>query len=148
MSHSYALQGTKSQLIGQLVFFDDEKAQFLDQYYPDNNQKRALVERVLSEYASTLEKMLPDLNESVLKSTALIGSKVTLRYLDDNTTETFTIVFPGKADPDRNMVSFLSPIGFQLLLTRAGERCKLAVPGGELAVLVEKIEYAGSGDIG
>lgn len=146
MSHSFALQGSRTQLLEQLVFFDDEKTNFLDQYYPDHNQKRIAVERTLTHYTSTLERMLSDLNERSLHSTALIGSRVTLRYLDDNTTETFTIVFPDRADPDRNMVSFLSPIGFQLLLARTGEQYRLEVPNGELPVVVEKIEYVNSGD--
>lgn len=146
MSHSFTLQGSRSQLIEQLVFFDDEKTNFLDQYYPDYNQKRAAVERKLADYTSTLERLLADLNENSLNSTALIGSKITLRYLDDDSTEAYTIVFPERADPDRNMVSFLSPVGFQLLMAKSGEQCRLEVPSGELQVSVEKIEYVNSGD--
>jgi len=106
-----------------------------------------MVERVLSDYSMILEKILADFNEENLNSVALIGSKLELRYLDNDTSELFTIVFPHVADPDKNMVSFLSPLGFQLLMAQKNETYRLDVPSGEISIRVEGIKFVNSGGV-
>ncbi|SFL95180.1 transcription elongation factor GreA [Paenibacillus sp. 1_12] len=147
MSLSPLIVGSRLQLINQLVYFDDEKINFLNHYYPENNHKRSAFERILSVYTSTLEKIISDLNEENLNSVALIGSRLELRYLNDDWIESFTIVFPQHADPNQNLISFLSPMGFQLLMSQVNETYQLEVPSGVISVKVEGIKYVNRGDV-
>ncbi len=147
MNHSFLYQGSRLQLVNQLVYFDEEKINFLNQYFPEHNQKRRIVEKTLSEYSSTLERIIKNLDEENLNSIALIGSKLELQYVDDGSSESFTIVFPHRADPSRNSVSFLSPIGFQLLMTQSNETYQLDIPSGETSVKVKGIKFVNHGDV-
>ncbi|MEK3719421.1 GreA/GreB family elongation factor [Paenibacillus sp. FSL H8-0034] len=147
MNRSPLLVGSRLQLINQLVYFDEEKINFLNHYFPENNHKRSAFERILSDYTSTLEKIVADLNEDRLNSVALIGSRLELRYVNDDWIESFTIVFPQHADPNHNLISFLSPMGIQLLMSQINETYQLAIPSGVISVKVEGIKYVNSGDI-
>jgi transcription elongation factor GreA len=147
MNRSLLMEGSRSQLVNQLVYLDEEKTHFLNHYYPENNQKRTEVERMLSMYSSALERIVSDLDEENLNSMALIGSRLELRYLDDNSIEAFTIVFPHYADPNQNLISFLSPMGFQLLRAKVHETYRLAVPSGQISVRVETIRFMNKGDV-
>lgn len=147
MNHSLALEGCRSQLLKQLVYFDEEKIHFLDQYFPDYNPKRTLVERVLNDYMKTVGDILANFSEEQVNSVALIGSRLELEYTDDATKESFTIVFPHKANPDQNLVSFLSPLGFQLLLAKPGQTRQLEIPSGSLTVCIREVRYVNSGDL-
>ena len=142
MSPSTLEQETRLQLIQQLVYFDEEKLHFLDRYYPEQDQKRRMVEKAIEEYAAFLNGILEKSGGETLHSVALIGSQVELRYLDDGSTESYTIVFPEEADPAKGRVSFLSPVGFQLLMARRSDVLQLALPFGETSVQVEKVEFA------
>jgi transcription elongation factor GreA len=149
MNHSNILQNQRFniQLVNQLVFFDDEKNFFLMQYLPDDSNEQKKVEQVLSVYTTSLEKIIKDGNEESLNSMVLIGSQVTLRYEDDGFEEQFTIVFPQKADPSKNWISFLSPIGLQLLMTRVNESYGFVVPSGILGVKIQEIKYMNYGHL-
>jgi len=147
MSHSLLLQDSKLQLVSQLVYLDEEKTRFLDHYFPDHGRERNKVEQVLFVYASVLEKIMDDLNETTLHSSVLIGSRVSLRYLDDGYEESYTIVFPQQTDAALNRISFLSPIGMQLLMTKKGETYGLSIPSGEIKVKIEEVVYDNCGQI-
>ncbi|WP_176560124.1 GreA/GreB family elongation factor [Brevibacillus dissolubilis] len=147
MSHSPIFQGSRVQLVSQLVHFDEEKIHFLDQYFPDHCQKRNTVDKKISAYCSTLEGIMNDLTEERLESIVLIGSQVDLLYLDDGSTESFTIVFPHRANPDRSLISFLSPLGFQLLMAQTKEQYQLVIPSGEMSVRVEGVKFMNHGDV-
>ncbi|MEI7024746.1 GreA/GreB family elongation factor [Paenibacillus sp. y28] len=146
MNHSFLLQGSRTQLVNQLVYFDEEKMNFLDHYCPGHTRDRLRNEQLLSVYTSTLEQLLADFTAERLNAMVLIGSQVRLHYVEDSFTELFTIVFPHQADPNKNMISFLSPIGHQLLLGRANESYPLLVPSGEITVRIEEIKYMNRGD--
>ena len=147
MNHSISLTGSRTQLVSQLVYFDDEKTHFLDHYYPQYGQERIKIDQTLSAYAATLESILAEFNEDRLSSTVLIGSQVKLCYIEDDFTEDYTIVFPNQADPNVNRISFLSPLGFQLLMKKKNELHRLKVPSGELQVRVEDVKYMNRGDL-
>ncbi|QOY35236.1 GreA/GreB family elongation factor [Anaerobacillus isosaccharinicus] len=145
MSHNLAIQGSKMQLINQLVFFDEQMDVFNKQFLPEYNSKRKNVMKVLADYSATLEKVLADFSEEQLKKVVLIGSKVKFRYLDDDETETVTIVFPNLARPEEEIVSFLSPIGLQLLLGKCGEVYELELPVGKVLVEIEEVTFGNKG---
>ncbi|WP_150271475.1 GreA/GreB family elongation factor [Paenibacillus tepidiphilus] len=141
MNHSLLLQGPKVQLLNQLLFFDEGLSSFLSEYYPEPGPDRVLVERTLKQYTSVVEGILQDFSLNRLNSCALIGSKIEVEYLDDSSVECYTIVFPGASDPGCNEISFLSPIGLQLLMTEPDENVELEVPSGILSVRVRAIRY-------
>ncbi|RKN84354.1 GreA/GreB family elongation factor [Paenibacillus ginsengarvi] len=141
------LQTSRSQLVNQLVFFDEEKTNFLNQYFPNISPERNKIDRMLSVYTTTLEQMFSDYSYETLNSIVLIGSEVNLKYMDDGSAETYTIVFPHQANLSQNRVSFLSPVGSQLLLTPVNETRQLGTPAGEIEVKLEQIRFTLSGEV-
>ncbi|MFF2911989.1 GreA/GreB family elongation factor [Paenibacillus sp. NPDC057934] len=148
MNHSLLYQGSRAQLVGQLLYFDEEKLGFLNQYFPERSKQRITAEALLSRYCATLEQLLADFSEERLNSMVLIGSELTLRYLDDGETDIYTIVFPNLAEPSDSKVSILSPVGMQLLLAEVGSTQRLEVPSGEMDVVIESIKFVNSGEVG
>lgn len=59
-----------------------------------------------------------------------LNSEVHLEDLDRGEVETYTLTLPSKADPDRNRVSVLAPLGVALLGVRAGDQFEWYTPGG------------------
>ncbi|MFD0676101.1 MULTISPECIES: GreA/GreB family elongation factor [unclassified Paenibacillus] len=145
MSHSLLLQGSRTQLINQLVYFDEQKKDFLDQYFPNSAKERSKIELLLSVYSAALEKILGEFNEESLNSTVLIGSRMKISYLEDGFTDSYTIVFPHQAEPNSNKISFLSPIGLQLLMAKINETYQLKISSGEIDVKLQEIMYNNCG---
>lgn len=147
MSHSLLLQGSRSQLVNQLCFFDEEKEHVLKQYYQEPSQERKHLEQMISDYCAMLEKLLSELIPEHLNSTILIGSQVKLQYVEDKFTESYIIVFPHESDPNENKISWLSPIGLQLLMKKKDEAYQLQVPSGKIAVKIKEIKYMNYGSV-
>ncbi|MDR2981607.1 MAG: GreA/GreB family elongation factor [Puniceicoccales bacterium] len=71
------------------------------------------------------------LNESEFpKDVVALNTRVELVDLDDNQKEEYVIVMPMKADPDRQRISVLAPVGIALLGYRVGESVEWPTPGG------------------
>ncbi|AWB45548.1 transcription elongation factor GreAB [Paenibacillus sp. CAA11] len=147
MNHSALLEEAKSQLLGQLVYFDEGLTPFLDHYLSDHPQQRYIIEKTLNTYITVLEGILSDFTYSRINSSTLIGSMVNVQFLDNMTSDSFTIVFPTIADPDKNFISFLSPMGHQLLMSRRNETYPLKTPSGVISVRVEDTLFYNSGHI-
>jgi transcription elongation factor GreA len=147
MSHSPQLQESRLQLLAQLVYFDEQKVDFLDQYYPVSPRERSKIDKMIAGYSKMIEKILADFNQDSLNSAVLIGSEMRICYLDDGYTDTFAVVFPHQVDPNLNKISFLSPIGHQLLMARKNETYPLKIPSGEVTVRIEDIAYKAYGDL-
>ncbi|MFE5323686.1 GreA/GreB family elongation factor [Paenibacillus sp. NPDC056579] len=142
MSHS-SLQSARLQLIRQLVYFDEERFHFLDHYFPSDKDKRK-GEMFLDEYTQKLEHIIAHFEEDALHSVALIGSRIEMT--DEGFDDSFTIVFPHQADPDRNMISFLAPLGFQLLLSAQNDNKAIETPIGNSTVHVRNVQYVNMGE--
>lgn len=69
-----------------------------------------------------------------------LGSKVTVRDLSFDEEFTITLVSPFEADPDKDRISDVSPIGKALMGHSAGDTVQVAAPGGELKLEILKIE--------
>ena len=85
----------------------------------------------------------------VPKGLVTMHSKVQIRDLDDDETETYDLVYPDEADIDRGKLSVLTPVGTALLGARVGQVIRFAVPRGTRRLKVEKILYQpeASGDL-
>ncbi|MGC5327124.1 GreA/GreB family elongation factor [Brevibacillus sp. SYSU BS000544] len=144
MNHSI-VSGTRKHLVNQLLFFDEEQSNFLQDYFPDQGKEKQSMERFIQQYSQTLEKLLA-MDDSYLAqsllSVALLGSSVKVIFQDDGLEEQFTVVYPTEIDPDRNRISLLSPIGRQLLLVSPNDSIVLKTPVGEQNVLIGEINFS------
>lgn len=70
-----------------------------------------------------------------------MNSKVRVRDLQSDKEVTYHLVFPGDADPARNRISILAPIGTALIGYRAGDVIDWKVPAGTRQLKVEEIVY-------
>jgi transcription elongation GreA/GreB family factor len=74
-----------------------------------------------------------------------IGSIVLATDLGANQPETFTILGAWDSDPDKGIISYLSPVGAALLNHKPGEEVEFEFQGAKHRHRIEKIEAWKSG---
>lgn len=92
--------------------------------------------RQLQESLRTAEVVSPTGSADVVR----FGATVAVRE-KDGTATAYRIVGVDEIDPDRNWVSWLSPIARALLNARVGERVTFKAPRGEKELEIARIEY-------
>lgn len=147
MSPSFkALDGTRTHLVNQLVFFDEQYPFFADTYlYGMPSRDRKMIDDLLQKYTARLISMLAADDtalQDMLYQVVLIGSGVKVEFEEDGSTDLFTVVYPTESDPDNNRISFISPIGRQLLCAECNSPLVLEVPDGTQRIHVREIKYA------
>jgi regulator of nucleoside diphosphate kinase len=80
-------------------------------------------------------------DRSVAKDVVTMDSVVMLRDLDTNKTETYTLVYPDRADIANHQLSVLAPIGTAILGYRVGDELRWRVPEGWRRLRVEQVLY-------
>jgi transcription elongation factor GreA len=140
MNHSM-IDSVFTGLIKQLVYFDENSILLLDKYAPQFDRERREVEHLMNIYKENLELIIRDFNAVILNSIVLIGSQVTVMNDVDGLYESYTIVLPEHSDMEQYFISFLSPIGRMLLLSKVGERITVPSPSGSYDLTVTKIEF-------
>jgi regulator of nucleoside diphosphate kinase len=78
---------------------------------------------------------------NVPEGVVTMHSKLTVRDLKADESETYTLVFPEDADINENRLSVLAPLGTALLGARVGQVIEFAAPAGARRLKVEKILY-------
>lgn len=68
-----------------------------------------------------------------------IGTKVTIKYIDDNEEEEYSIVGSQEADPFNNKISNVSPIATAIMGKRVGDKVLVDSPNGKYEVQITKI---------
>jgi regulator of nucleoside diphosphate kinase len=68
-----------------------------------------------------------------------MNSTVVLRDLETNETESYTLVYPDRADIARNRLSVLAPIGTAILGHRVGDVVQWRVSAGVRRVCIEQV---------
>ena len=68
-----------------------------------------------------------------------IGTKVTIKYIEDNETEEYSIVGSQEADPFNNKISNVSPIAKAIMGKRVGDTVLVDSPNGKYEVKITKI---------
>ncbi|WP_249899114.1 GreA/GreB family elongation factor [Paenibacillus sp. PK3_47] len=147
MNRSLLYQSSRTQLIQQLIYFDEERNGFLNSYCNGSTRLKNSAEELINRYCAALEELLSDFSEDKLNSRVLIGSRLNLRYLEDGYTDTHTIVFPAYTEPSAGKISLLSPMGMQLLLAECNTEYLLEVPSGKIAVMIDSITYENGGEV-
>lgn len=89
-----------------------------------------------------LERMIRTAN--VIKDTTAedevgIGKKVSVRFLEDDEVEEYTIVTTVEIDPFKNMISIESPMGKAIYKHKVGDEIKISSVDGEYTVRIEKV---------
>ncbi|MED4203986.1 GreA/GreB family elongation factor [Neobacillus mesonae] len=127
----------------QLAFIE-ENLKELTNLYISSTPIQERLKHFFNRYVLELEDLLKQNQKNAfigLFPKVYIGTKVTVLYEDENDTEDYVICFPEHSDPDRGFISFLSPVGRQLLLKDLGENISLKIPTGELQVSIKEISY-------
>jgi transcription elongation factor GreA len=133
MNHSVQAGSFREQLIQQLIVLGEEKHSFLDAYFPKQGVERRQTQQFLAEYVQFIENELANV-QTGLSPAVFIGCEVTIDYIDYQMKDTFKIVYPMDADPEQNCISFLSPVGKQLLMSRRDDMINVATPAGAMRV--------------
>ncbi len=71
-----------------------------------------------------------------------IGTRVQVTDLDANRVDTFTILGAWDSDPDKGIISYLTPVGQALLNRKPGEETEFELHGAKHRHRIEKIEVA------
>ncbi|MCH6267958.1 GreA/GreB family elongation factor [Neobacillus citreus] len=143
MNHSG--QANKQYFQRQLEYIE-ENIKDLTNLYISSTPIQERLKHFFSLYVLELEEILKQNQKNSFIASipkVYIGTKVTVMYLDDQETEEYVICFPEESDPDKGFISFLSPVGRQLLLKNIGEELSLKIPTGELGVSIKEISYFG-----
>ncbi|MFC4800270.1 GreA/GreB family elongation factor [Neobacillus sp. GCM10023253] len=143
MNHSG--QADKQYFQRQLEYIE-ENIKDLTNLYISSTPIQERLKHFFSLYVLELEEILKQNQKNSFIASipkVYIGTKVTVMYLDDQETEEYVICFPEESDPDKGFISFLSPVGRQLLLKNIGEELSLKIPTGELGVSIKEISYFG-----
>jgi transcription elongation factor GreA len=143
MNHS--TYQSREYFVRQLVYIDENIKELTELYFSSTPIQERL-KHFFNLYVLEVEDLLKVNQKNTHISfftKVLIGTKVTVWYEEDNETEDYVICYPEESDPDRGYISFLSPVGRQLLLKNNGEKLSLKIPTGELLVTIKEISYAG-----
>lgn len=143
MNHSQL--ANKDFFVDQLVFIDTNIKDLTDLYLSSTPLHERL-KHFFSLYVLEVEELLKQNRQAGFITRipkVFIGTKVTVLYDEDGDTEDYVICFPEDSDPDQGFISFLSPVGRQLLLKGVGEQISLRIPTGELPVTIKEISYVG-----
>ncbi|NOZ73740.1 MAG: transcription elongation factor GreA [Chloroflexi bacterium] len=103
-------------------------------YQAGMNEGRIMEIKEKIKYAVLIDKNNGPMNEVSL------GCTVTVRDLEFNEDEVYTIVGSAEADPSKGRISNESPIGRALMGKKVGATVKAETPGGEVQFKLLKIE--------
>ena len=75
------------------------------------------------------------------KGVVTMHSRVRVRDLGDDETETYALVYPEEADINEGKLSVLAPLGTALLGTRVGDVVEFDAPAGTRRLKIERVLY-------
>lgn len=98
----------------------------------DNNRRMGYLEKMI--------KTAKIINDDISENQVGVGKIVTLRFLDDDEEEDFTMVTTVEADPLNNKISIECPLGKALYKRNLGEKVEVTSPDGSYSVVIEKLQ--------
>jgi len=105
--------------------------------YDAARTEQALVESKIKELEVMIENAVVITEISTDKVS--LGNKVTLKYVDDDDTEEYSIVGSKEADPFLNRISNESPIAMAIMGRKEGDIVTVDSPNGKYNVQIVKI---------
>jgi transcription elongation factor GreA len=114
----------------------------------ENAEYKAALERqeLLKSTAAKIQEELQKaqiFDESKISTEEIsFGTKVKLKNLIDNSEEEYTILGPWESNPTKNIISYRSPLGSELMNHKTGDRLSFTISDQNFKYEVEKIEKA------
>lgn len=105
--------------------------------YDAARTEQAEVEAKISELETMIEKAV--IISSVDTDKVSIGTTVTIKYIEDDETDEYTIVGSKEADPFENKISNESPIAMAIIGKKVGEVVAVDSPNGKYHVEIIEI---------
>lgn len=105
--------------------------------YDAARDEQAKIEARIQELEYKLEHAT--IIEAKDKSYVNVGTKVTVKYIDEDDEDTYEIVGSLEADPFENKISNESPIGIALMGRKVGDVVSVEGPNGSYDVKITKI---------
>lgn len=116
---------------------------------------RSRLEQLLnSDFAKTVQpaSQIAELRKELLRAKIVdpadvppdvvtMNSTVRLRDLEMDEIDTYTLVYPEKADISRDLLSVLAPVGTAILGYRVGDVIRWAVPRGFRRLRIDEVVY-------
>ncbi|MFT4416149.1 GreA/GreB family elongation factor [Fredinandcohnia humi] len=143
MNHNLDIVTSETFFRDQLRYID-ENIQDLTALYLSSTPVKERVKEFFSLYVYELENYLENhykIAETNTIPKVFIGTKVTVSFDNEREIEEYLICLPHQSDPDAGLISFLSPVGRQLLLRNLDEQISLTVPSGEQPVTIQNISF-------
>jgi len=118
----------------QLLYFDEKITDIIHTY--PNLAERNQLNKLIATYRLHVGQYLERSGNNAQEKVVWIGTKVTIRYEAEGDEETLTIVLPHQADLEQGRISFLSPMGQNLLLSEYDQRIEIDSPSGKYWITV------------
>ncbi|HHV98149.1 MAG TPA: GreA/GreB family elongation factor [Clostridiaceae bacterium] len=148
MSNVIISSATYNFLVQHLVNIEDEKANVINEFYPDETKEKKEFENLMDDYISSIESFLRKASNNNQAEFQLpfitIGSIVEIMEVDSGELSTIQVVSPffGKTTFDADCASYLSPVGRALLLKKVNDKVNVSTPIGEFTYTVKSIKHA------
>lgn len=140
-----SLHLSKNYYIQQLHYID-ENIKELTNLYLSSTPVQERLKHFFNLYVMEVEDLLKTNKRNEMIShfpKVFIGTKVTILYEEEDEIEDYVICYPEQSDPDLGYISFLSPVGRQLLFKNLGDKVSIKIPTGELLVTIKEISFVG-----
>ena len=105
--------------------------------YDAARNEQAVVESKIKELEAMIENAV--VITDVTTDKVAIGSSVTIKYIEDNETDVYTIVGSKEADPFANKISNESPIAKAIMGKSKGDVVSVDSPNGKYSVEIVEI---------
>ncbi|REK16599.1 MAG: nucleoside diphosphate kinase regulator [Planctomycetota bacterium] len=123
------------------IILTTEDYQRLESLLASNLARIAGDKERLNELRAELDRAQVVPQEEVPEDVVTMNSAVALRDLDTNEFETYTLVYPDRADIANYKLSVLAPIGTAIIGYRVGDELKWRVPAGWRRLKVEQVIF-------
>lgn len=96
----------------------------------------------IAEYKDLIEhaEIVDNVDHNLPKDAVTLGSKITVKDLDEDEEVRYEIVGSQEANPREGRISDDSPVGKGLIGHRKGEKLSIAVPAGEIHLEILAVE--------
>lgn len=108
--------------------------------YDSAKEEQAFVETRIVQVEKMIRNAIIIKNDQENPDVVSLGSAVTFKELPDGEEETYTIVGSAEADPFEGKISNDSPMAKSLLGHQKGTEVSVVTPGGDIQVVIVKVE--------
>ena len=140
MNRSYAFQEFSTMTRRQIIITAEDYRQ-LKIVIASNVARCVYGSERLDELQAELDSAQIVSEDEVRSDVVTMNSTVSLRDLGTNEVETYTLVYPDRADIANHKLSVLAPIGTAILGYRVGDEFCWPVPQGWRNLKVEQVIY-------